>query len=110
MSLEISISTRAEQDMTLQYRWYLENADEQIAERYLHAVHETIHTVAGKPDLGRPRHFKAPELAQIRSIPFRKPFNRLLLFYWDGRTLRIERVMHGARDLPRRLLEDPEPS
>jgi hypothetical protein len=27
MSLEISIASRAEQDMTLQYRWYLENAD-----------------------------------------------------------------------------------
>lgn len=31
MSLGISISSRAEQDMTLQYRWYLENADEQTA-------------------------------------------------------------------------------
>ena len=107
MSLEISISARAEQDMTLQYRWYLENADEQIAERYLLAVHETIQTVAGKPDLGRPRHFTAPELACIRSIPVRKPFGRHLLFYWDGNILRIERVMHGARDLPRRLLEEP---
>ena len=26
MSLEVSIALRAEQDMTLQYRWYLENA------------------------------------------------------------------------------------
>ena len=46
MSLPISISARAEQDMTLQYRWYLENAD--------------------------------------------------------------ERIIHGARDLQRRLLEEPE--
>lgn len=51
----------AEQDLTLQYRWYLENADEQTAEHYLLAVHETIQKVAGKPDLGRPRHFMAPE-------------------------------------------------
>jgi hypothetical protein len=33
MSLEISIASRAEQDMTLQYRWYLENADFDVAER-----------------------------------------------------------------------------
>jgi hypothetical protein len=26
----------------------------------------------------------------------------------ESDTLRIERVMHGARDLPNRLLEDPE--
>lgn len=107
MSLETFISSRAEQDMTLQYRWYLENADEQVAGHYLLAVHETIQIVAGKPDLGRQRHFKAPELAHIRSIQVRKPFDRHLLFYWDGGMLRIERVMHGARDLPGRLLEQP---
>lgn len=27
MSLDFSIALRAEQDMTLQYRWYLENAE-----------------------------------------------------------------------------------
>ena len=27
MSLPVVISLRAEQDLTLQYRWYLENAD-----------------------------------------------------------------------------------
>jgi len=43
MSLEVSIALRAEQDMTLQYRWYLENADSDVAERYLLAVHETNH-------------------------------------------------------------------
>ena len=31
MSLFVFISARAEQDMTLQYRWYLENADEAVA-------------------------------------------------------------------------------
>ena len=35
-------------------------------------------------------------------------FDRHLLFYWDGSILRIERVMHGARDLPSRLLEESE--
>lgn len=108
MSLEIFIARRAEQDMTLQYRWYLDNADFVIAELYLLAVHETIQSIAARPDLGIRRHFAAPELASIRSIQVRKPFDRHLLFYWDGGTLRIERVMHGARDLPRRLLEEPE--
>jgi hypothetical protein len=35
MSLAVFISLRAEQDMTLQYRWYLENADREVAERFL---------------------------------------------------------------------------
>lgn len=108
MSLEVSIALRAEQDMTLQYRWYLENADLDIAERYLSAVHGTILSIAERPDLGTRRHFQAPELRNIRSIQVKKPFDRHLLFYLEGGTLRIERVMHGARDLPKRLLEDPD--
>jgi len=52
MSLEVSIALRAEQDMTLQYRWYLENADLDVAERYLLAVHETIQRIAEWPGLG----------------------------------------------------------
>ena len=108
MSLDILISLRAEQDMTLQYRWYLENADLDVAERYLLAVHETIQRIAERPDLGVRRHFASSELARIRSIQVRKPFHRHLLFYLDGDTLRVERIMHGARDLPRRLLEEPD--
>jgi plasmid stabilization system protein ParE len=108
MSLEVSIALRAEQDMTLQYRWYLENADLDVAERYLFAVHETILRIAERPDLGCRRRFQAPELRQIRSIQVKKPFDRHLLFYMEGNALRIERIMHGARDLPNRLLEDPE--
>ena len=107
MSLEVSISARAELDRTLQYLWYLENADEQIAERFLLAVNETIQTVAGKPDLGRPSHFTAPELVCIRSIQIKKPFRNHLLFYWEGSSLRVERIIHGARDIPRRMVENP---
>jgi plasmid stabilization system protein ParE len=108
MSLEIFIARRAEQDMTLQYRWYLENADIDVAGRYLLAVHDTIQSIADQPGLGIRRHFASPELIHIRSIPLRRPFDRHLLFYCDGGTLRIERVMLGSRDLPRRLIEGPE--
>ncbi len=104
MSLEISISSRAEQDLTLQYRWYAENADAGVAERWLLAVHETICSIALHPGLGMPRHFTAPELACMRSIQIRRPFYRHLMFYREHDKLSIERLMHGARDLPQRLL------
>lgn len=108
MSMEVSIALRAEQDMTLQYSWYLENSDLDVAEGYLFAVHETILRIAERPDLGCRRHFQAPELSRIRSIQVKKPYDRHLLFYTEGNILQIERIMHGARDLARRLLEDPE--
>jgi plasmid stabilization system protein ParE len=109
MSLPVSVARRAEQDMALQYRWYLDNADLDVAERYLNAVDETIQTLARQPDLGIRRHFAAPELAAIRSIQVGKPFGQHIVFYQPGEILGIERVMHGARDLPRRLLEEPSP-
>jgi toxin ParE1/3/4 len=108
MSLKVTIALRAEQDMTLQYRWYLDHADADIAERYLRAVHETILRIAERPDLGSRRRFTAPALASIRSIQVKRPFDRQLVFYLVGNELRIERVMHGSRDLPNRLLEEPE--
>ena len=108
MSLEVSIALRAEQDMTLQYRWYLDHAELNVAEGYLLAVHETIQRIAEWPGLGRRRRFRALQLAHIRSIQVKRPFDCHLLFYMESDTLRIERIMHGARDLPERLLEDPE--
>lgn len=108
MSNEISIALRAEQDMTLQYRWYRDNADLEIAEHYLLAVHETILMIASYPEMGRQRRFKSIDLINIRSIQVKKPFDCHLVFYMADDQLRIERVIHGARDLPNRLLESPE--
>ena len=109
MSLPVSIALRAEQDMALQYGWYLENADMEVAERYLHAIDQTIQRLASYPDLGLRRHFQSPELAGIRSFQAVRPFDKHLIFYQAGDQLSIERVMHGARDLPLQLLEDTEP-
>lgn len=96
MSMEVFISLRAEQDMTLQYRWYLKNADLDVAERYLLAVHETIQTVAKLPDLGLRRRFKAPELARIRSIPVKRPFQSPPALLCRGRDP-ARRARHARR-------------
>jgi toxin ParE1/3/4 len=109
MSLPIVIALRAEQDIALQHRWYLENSDdEEVAERYLMAVDQSIQRLALHPELGLRRHFHSVELAGIRSFQAARPFNKHLIFYQAGDQLSIERIMHGARDLPQRLLEDPE--
>jgi toxin ParE1/3/4 len=107
MSLPISIADRAELDMTFQYRWYLTKVDADLAERCLMAVDDTIQRLAANPELGLRRHFKSAKLAGIRSFQAARPFEKHLIFYQVGSQLSIERVMHGARDLPRRLAEDP---
>ena len=109
MSLPVSLSGRAEADLTHQYRWYLDNAGVAVAERFLAAFDATVARLAEHPSLGRSRRFRAPELAGIHSIPVSERFGVHLVFYrTGGATLEVERVIHGARDLPRRLLEQPE--
>ena len=68
MKLAVTISGRAEVDLTNQYRWYLENAGEGVADRFLHAFDATVDKLARIPTLGRIRRFRAGELARIRSI------------------------------------------
>lgn len=109
MSLRPSTSGRAEADLTHQYRWYLDNAGAEVAERFLAAFDVTVARLAARPELGRRRKFRAPELEGIRSFPVSGRFGVHLVFYRiAGDVLSVERVMHGARDLPRRLLEPPE--
>lgn len=108
MSQRPVISGRAEADLTLQYQWYLNNAGREVAERFLTEFDSTVDRLARRPSLGRVRRFRARELTGIRSLPVGGRFGVHLIFYRDmGAFVSIERVVHGARDLPRRLLETP---
>lgn len=105
MSLPVIIAQRAEQDMMLQYGWYAEQAHLEVAERYLMSVDRTIALISEQPDLGMIRHFQSGELQGIRSIQLQGAFGKHLIFYRATDVLSVERIIHGARDLPRRLLD-----
>ncbi len=107
MSLPVIISSRAEQDMMLPYQWYLKHAGFDVAERHLQAVDITIAELSSQPDLGVTGRFQSDELHGIRSFQTKGAFDKHPIFYRGTDTLSIERVMHGARDLPRRLPDDP---
>ena len=95
-------------DFELQAEWYVREADEEVARRYLQALDATLQLLGVQPALGRTRHFRHPQLKGIRSFRVSPPFDRHLIFYrFDRSTLYAERVVHGMRDLPRRLLEPP---
>lgn len=84
--------------------WYREEAGSEVAERFVLAVKETLQLLSQSPHLGRPRFRKWPELEGIRSFRIKPPFHAHLLFYRIyGQSLYAERLIHGARDLPRRL-------
>jgi len=96
-------------DLTDQYHWYLDNAGSEVAERFLAAFDEALERLAQIPTLGHPLRFRAAELRGMRSLAVGGGFGSHLIFYrivGDG--VSVERVMHGARDLERRLVEPPE--
>ncbi len=95
-------------DMTRQLDWYRDKAGSAVAIRFVDAVEATLKELAQTPGLGRQRFRDWPELSGIHSFRVRPPFQRLLIFYrFDESTLFAERLIHGARDLPRRLRERP---
>ena len=108
MNLALHRSDDFNRDFDLQYRWYLEQAGEAVAERYLQALLGTLRLLATQPGLGRRRRFRHPALRGMRSFRLASPFEVHLIFYrHDAGQLFAERLMHGARDLPRRLVEPP---
>lgn len=95
-------------DLTRQVDWYRDQASSEVAERFVDAVEATLIALVERPGLGRARFRNWPELAGVRSFRATKPFHRFLIFYrFDDSTLFAERLIHGGRDLPRRLLESP---
>ncbi len=108
MSLGVGQSDDFWADLLRQVDWYRDNAAAEIAECYVNAVEATLRELARAPGNGRLRFRNWPELAGIRSWRVQKPYHRHLIFYrFDNRKLFAERILHGGRDLPRRLFQLP---
>jgi toxin ParE1/3/4 len=108
VSLPVELSAWAEEDIELQRSWYARHAGVDVASEYLDALWETVEQISRRPDVGRKRHFSPVDLRNVRSTIFTRHFKVHLLFYRIyPEKIEILRVMHGMRDLPRRLLEPP---
>jgi toxin ParE1/3/4 len=95
-------------DIEIQFRWYLDKADAEVARRYRKAVQATMLKLQERPEAGRLRFKNDPDLKGVRCCLVVKPFAKQLLFYRvEGEALVMERTIHGARDLPRRLKQAP---
>lgn len=108
MTLRIQRSDYFWADLEKQIDRYREQANAEVAERFVDSVQATLGALAQTPTLGRARFAEWPELAGLRSYRVHRPFHRFLLFYRiENDVLLAERLIHGARDLPRRLRESP---
>ena len=108
MILAIEKSPAFHLDVTNQFSWYFNVAGDRLAWRFFDAVDLTLLKLAGQPGLGAICRFQNPILQDLRSHRLESPFHKFLIFYRASeRTLRAFRLMHGARDLPNRLTEQP---
>jgi toxin ParE1/3/4 len=72
------------------------------------AVSATGAKLADMPEFGRLARFSVPVLQDLRFYPVARPFQKHLIFYRHHEAaLYLERSIHGARDLPRRLAQPP---
>ena len=108
MSLEFTYTPFALEDIDFQSLWYGKTAGAEIARKYAAEVERTVLFLAMHPNLGRQCGFLEPEFAHLRVYLLGRPFDRHLVYYRiAGDGLIVFRVMHGARNLPARLLDPP---
>jgi len=108
MSLAIKKARAFTADFADTFAWYLDRAGVGVAWRFQAALDRSLVRLSIRPDLGRPRHFRHRDLSGLRSFPVESPFGNLLIFYRaNDEALDAVRLMHGARNLPRRLSESP---
>ena len=108
MSLPVEYSPSFEADLWLQLAWYAERSGVGLAERFATAVELSAQEIVRTPGLGRRPFPKDPDLAEFQSFRVQSPFDSHRIFYRiTAASLVLERLVHGARDLPRRLKEPP---
>ena len=108
MSLRVVQTPESLADIALQAEYYTGTESIILAERFIEAFTSTVHMLAEHPLIGKKTDYAHPKLAGIRFFLVGKPFDKHLIFYRvSGNVLDIVRIVHGMRDLPRRLLDPP---
>lgn len=104
--MQVERSDRFRSDVVREFLWYEEHAGLDVAERFRSAVASTIELLGMNPEIGPYCGIKDERLASLRFFPVNSPFDKFLIFYrLESEKMIAIRLMHGARDLPRRLTE-----
>ena len=108
MSRRIEFAAWWDADMNLRAARYAEEAGTEVAERFVQAVETTVQSLIENPHLGRRPFPQDPEVGSFHSWLVQRPFHKHIIFYrFSDEALWLGRLIHGARDLPRRLAEPP---
>jgi len=72
MSLKVQRAEFFTADFEKQFAWYVDRAGAELARRFQAALDKSLGEISNQPDLGRPRHFRHPELQHLRGIRLRR--------------------------------------
>jgi toxin ParE1/3/4 len=90
----------AKGDLISQWVWYAENANIEVADRFLRAVDDTLNVLSTQPESGASFLVLKTKLQGMRRVPVSGGFEKILLFYFPLRDgVDLVRVVHGSRDL-----------
>ena len=96
----------AEEDLTEVYL-YIGADSPEAAERLLDAVGDAVAFLLENPHAGSPREFLTSRAHGVRSWATPGFPNHLIFYKANGDDIEVIRFLHGARDLPLYLEEDP---
>lgn len=106
MSRRVERSSKFQQDVIAVYEWYTERENEDLADRFQDAVTSTLNKISTNPEIGPLCTIRIQQVANLRYFRVDPPFDRHLIFYRiESEFIRAVRLLHGMRDLPRRLRE-----
>ena len=108
MSLRVEYSAWFDADLQFCTAWYIEQSGSELADRFLNAVEITLRKLASNPRRGRRAYPDDSHLTSLYGVLVERPFHKYILYYrFTDQVLSVERLIHGARDLERRLREPP---
>jgi toxin ParE1/3/4 len=108
LSLRVVQTPESLADIALEAEYYFERGGLSLASRFVDAVKASIRLLAQHPGIGKETAFANSRLEGLRYFLVGKPFEKTLIFYRvSGDSVDVTRIMHGYRDLPRRLLQQP---
>jgi toxin ParE1/3/4 len=102
LSRQIIIDPAADRDIDEQLA-YLADRSVDVAVRYLEATEQTFEFLALTPGIGAEFPHDHPRLAGVRKWPINGFENYLAFYITDEESIRIIRILHGARDVERIL-------
>jgi plasmid stabilization system protein ParE len=79
---------------------YIATDDPEVASRFVPALEDTCTQLVALPGMGSARTFQRKELQGLHILPVTGFENYLICYTVAGKSMRVIRVLHAARDFP----------